>query len=192
MADAVPGGARAKYGAVVGNKLAEFAQQLLHPAMDAGDPTWHRSKLFLGDLRDNYVWGRRHPRCVAYGSRGGSRRGGTGADLGAGPWRLVRAVDRVARTTILGALARYLWCRSRHWRLPSWHQFPIGLDLSPSHPLDRRGLGAGRVGTIAGPLLGGILLGLGWRAQAIFIALSAPAFGVTLLMAALGRLRRSW
>jgi MFS transporter, AAHS family, 4-hydroxybenzoate transporter len=53
-------------------------------------------------------------------------------------------------------------------------------------------LGAGRVGTIAGPLLGGILLGLGWRAQAIFIALSAPAFGVTLLMAALGRLRRSW
>jgi MFS transporter, AAHS family, 4-hydroxybenzoate transporter len=51
-------------------------------------------------------------------------------------------------------------------------------------------LGAGRVGTIAGPLLGGILLGLGWRAQAIFVALSVPAFGVTLLMAALGRLRK--
>jgi MFS transporter, AAHS family, 4-hydroxybenzoate transporter len=53
-------------------------------------------------------------------------------------------------------------------------------------------LGAGRVGTIAGPLLGGMLLALGWRAQAIFIALSVPAFGVALLMAILGRLRRSW
>jgi AAHS family 4-hydroxybenzoate transporter-like MFS transporter len=51
-------------------------------------------------------------------------------------------------------------------------------------------LGAGRVGTICGPLLGGALLGLGWRPQAIFVALSVPAFGVTLLMATLGRLRR--
>ena len=51
-------------------------------------------------------------------------------------------------------------------------------------------LGAGRVGTIAGPLLGGMLVALGWRAQAIFIALSVPAFGVALLMAILGRLRR--
>jgi AAHS family 4-hydroxybenzoate transporter-like MFS transporter len=51
-------------------------------------------------------------------------------------------------------------------------------------------LGAGRVGTIAGPLLGGMLLALAWRAQAIFIALSVPAFGVALLMAILGRLRR--
>jgi MFS transporter, AAHS family, 4-hydroxybenzoate transporter len=53
-------------------------------------------------------------------------------------------------------------------------------------------LGAGRVGTIAGPLLGGTLLALGWRAQAIFIALSVPAFCVALLMAALGRLRNNW
>jgi AAHS family 4-hydroxybenzoate transporter-like MFS transporter len=53
-------------------------------------------------------------------------------------------------------------------------------------------LGAGRAGTIAGPLLGGTLLALGWRAQAIFIALSVPAFCVTLLMAALGRLRNTW
>jgi AAHS family 4-hydroxybenzoate transporter-like MFS transporter len=51
-------------------------------------------------------------------------------------------------------------------------------------------LGAGRVGTIAGPLLGGMLLALGWRAQAIFIALSVPAFGVAMLMTILGRLRR--
>jgi len=46
-------------------------------------------------------------------------------------------------------------------------------------------LGAGRVGTIAGPLLGGILLALGFRAQDIFVAASIPAFAVTLLMAIL-------
>ena len=50
-------------------------------------------------------------------------------------------------------------------------------------------LGAGRVGTIAGPLLGGILLALGFRAQDIFVAASVPAFGVTVLMATLGRHR---
>jgi AAHS family 4-hydroxybenzoate transporter-like MFS transporter len=50
-------------------------------------------------------------------------------------------------------------------------------------------LGAGRVGTIAGPLLGGILLALGFRTQDIFVVASIPAFGVALLMAVLGRLR---
>jgi AAHS family 4-hydroxybenzoate transporter-like MFS transporter len=53
-------------------------------------------------------------------------------------------------------------------------------------------LGAGRVGTIAGPLLGGVLLAYGFRAQDIIAAAAVPAFGVTLLMAILGRLRRSW
>ena len=52
-------------------------------------------------------------------------------------------------------------------------------------------LGAGRVGAVAGPLLGGVLLSLGWRAQTIFIALAIPAFGVTSLMAILGRVRHS-
>jgi MFS transporter, AAHS family, 4-hydroxybenzoate transporter len=52
-------------------------------------------------------------------------------------------------------------------------------------------LGAGRVGTIAGPLLGGVLLAYGFRAQAIITAAAAPAFGVALLMAILGRFRRS-
>lgn len=52
-------------------------------------------------------------------------------------------------------------------------------------------LGAGRVGTIAGPLLGGLLLGLGFRARSIFVAAAIPAFVTTLLMAILGRLRRS-
>jgi AAHS family 4-hydroxybenzoate transporter-like MFS transporter len=52
-------------------------------------------------------------------------------------------------------------------------------------------LGAGRVGTITGPLLGGVLLALGFRAQQIFVAAAIPAFGAALLMAILGRLRRS-
>jgi AAHS family 4-hydroxybenzoate transporter-like MFS transporter len=51
-------------------------------------------------------------------------------------------------------------------------------------------LGAGRVGTIAGPLLGGVLLTLGFRPQKIFIAAAIPAFAATLLMAILGQLRR--
>jgi MFS transporter, AAHS family, 4-hydroxybenzoate transporter len=52
-------------------------------------------------------------------------------------------------------------------------------------------LGAGRVGTIAGPLLGGVLLALGFRAQQVFVAAAMPAFGATLLMAILGRFRHS-
>jgi AAHS family 4-hydroxybenzoate transporter-like MFS transporter len=53
-------------------------------------------------------------------------------------------------------------------------------------------LGCGRVGTIAGPLLGGVLLALGWRSQHIFAAAAIPAFGTTLSMAILGRVRRTW
>jgi AAHS family 4-hydroxybenzoate transporter-like MFS transporter len=53
-------------------------------------------------------------------------------------------------------------------------------------------LGAGRVGSIAGPLLGGVLLACGFRARDIIVAAAVPAFGVTLFMAILGRLRRSW
>jgi AAHS family 4-hydroxybenzoate transporter-like MFS transporter len=52
-------------------------------------------------------------------------------------------------------------------------------------------LGLGRVGTIGGPLLGGVLLGLGFRAQGIFVTAAIPVFVVTVLMAILGRLRRS-
>ena len=52
-------------------------------------------------------------------------------------------------------------------------------------------LGLGRVGTIAGPLLGGVLLTLGFRAQGIFIAAAIPILAVTALMAMLGRLRRN-
>lgn len=52
-------------------------------------------------------------------------------------------------------------------------------------------LGAGRVGTIAGPLLGGALLTLGFRAQKIFVVAAIPVFAAALLMAILGQLRRS-
>jgi AAHS family 4-hydroxybenzoate transporter-like MFS transporter len=51
-------------------------------------------------------------------------------------------------------------------------------------------LGVGRVGSIAGPLLGGALLVLGFRTREIFVAAAIPAFGATILMAILGRLRR--
>ena len=51
-------------------------------------------------------------------------------------------------------------------------------------------LGAGRVGTITGPLLGGVLLRLGCRAQNIFLVAAIPAFGASLLMAILGRQRQ--
>jgi AAHS family 4-hydroxybenzoate transporter-like MFS transporter len=50
-------------------------------------------------------------------------------------------------------------------------------------------LGAGRVGTIGGALLGGVVLALGFRAQKIFLVASIPAFGTALLMAVLGQLR---
>lgn len=50
-------------------------------------------------------------------------------------------------------------------------------------------LGVGRIGTIAGPLLGGVLLGLGVRTQYIFVAASVPVFSCALMMAILGRIR---
>ena len=52
-------------------------------------------------------------------------------------------------------------------------------------------LGAGRGGAIAGPLAAGVLLALGFRGPDIFVSASIPAFSAALLMAALGRLRRT-
>ena len=50
-------------------------------------------------------------------------------------------------------------------------------------------LGVGRIGTIAGPLLGGLLLGLGVGTQYIFVAASVPVFGGAAMMTILRRLR---
>ena len=50
-------------------------------------------------------------------------------------------------------------------------------------------LGVGRIGSIAGPLIGGLLLGIGVRAQYIFVAASVPVFSDAVMMAILGRLR---
>lgn len=53
-------------------------------------------------------------------------------------------------------------------------------------------LGAGRVGTITGPLLAGLLLGLGFTPQKLFVLAAIPAFSTALLMAILARLRPKW
>jgi AAHS family 4-hydroxybenzoate transporter-like MFS transporter len=68
-----------------------------------------------------------------------------------------------------------------------------GLIYSPSIRSTGAGwaLGMGRVGTIVGPLVGGLLLATGFRAKGIFIASAVPIFAVTAIMGTFGRLRRS-
>jgi AAHS family 4-hydroxybenzoate transporter-like MFS transporter len=51
-------------------------------------------------------------------------------------------------------------------------------------------MGAGRIGSIAGPLLGGLLLAFNLQARSIFVAISIPTLCVALLMTVLGWLRR--
>jgi AAHS family 4-hydroxybenzoate transporter-like MFS transporter len=50
-------------------------------------------------------------------------------------------------------------------------------------------MGAGSIGSIAGPLLGGLLLSVNLQPRSIFVAASIPALCVALLMVILGRLR---
>jgi MFS transporter, AAHS family, 4-hydroxybenzoate transporter len=50
-------------------------------------------------------------------------------------------------------------------------------------------MGAGRIGSIAGPLLGGMLLAVHLQPRSIFVAAFIPAMCVALLMVILGRLR---
>ena len=52
--------------------------------------------------------------------------------------------------------------------------------------------GAGRIGTIAGPLLGGALIAHGWSGRGILAAAALPALGVTLSMVGLGVAQRRW
>jgi AAHS family 4-hydroxybenzoate transporter-like MFS transporter len=68
-----------------------------------------------------------------------------------------------------------------------------GLIYSPSIRSTGAGwaLGMGRVGTIIGPLVGGLLLATGFRAKGIFIVSAVPIFAVTAIMGTFGRLRRS-
>jgi len=51
-------------------------------------------------------------------------------------------------------------------------------------------LGAGRLGTISGPLLAGFLLALGFTAPELYVLAAIPAFSTALLMAILGQMRR--
>jgi AAHS family 4-hydroxybenzoate transporter-like MFS transporter len=51
-------------------------------------------------------------------------------------------------------------------------------------------MGAGRIGSIAGPLLGGMLLASNLQPRSIFVAAFIPALCVAVLMVILGRLRR--
>jgi len=51
--------------------------------------------------------------------------------------------------------------------------------------------GVGRLGNVAGALLGGALLGLGWSSQKMLLALGAAPLINSILMRALGRLRAS-
>jgi AAHS family 4-hydroxybenzoate transporter-like MFS transporter len=52
-------------------------------------------------------------------------------------------------------------------------------------------LGFGRIGGVAGPLLGGALLAHGFSAPQIYAAAAVPAFGAMALMAVLGACKRS-
>ena len=51
--------------------------------------------------------------------------------------------------------------------------------------------GIGRLGNVAGALLGGALLGLGWSSQEMLLALGAAPLMNSMLMWALGRMRAS-
>jgi MFS transporter, AAHS family, 4-hydroxybenzoate transporter len=50
-------------------------------------------------------------------------------------------------------------------------------------------LGVGRLGNIAGPLFGGLLLALGWAPKSMLLLISVPAFLLSLILLALARAR---
>ena len=49
--------------------------------------------------------------------------------------------------------------------------------------------GVGRLGNIAGPLFGGLLLTLGWAPGSILQAMAVPAFALTLALLLLAQMR---
>ncbi|HXS08081.1 MAG TPA: MFS transporter [Rhizomicrobium sp.] len=50
-------------------------------------------------------------------------------------------------------------------------------------------LGVGRLGNIAGPLFGGLLLALGWAPKSMLLLIALPAFLLSLILLALARVR---
>ena len=52
-------------------------------------------------------------------------------------------------------------------------------------------LGVGRLGNIAGPLFGGLLLALGWPPKHMLLAISAPAFLLAAMLLLLAKTRGS-
>ena len=139
----VPGRACRQHGIVMGNELAQSAEQLLHLAVDAGDLARHRGEPLLGDLRYDDVWAGHDLGRLVDGAPGGPSRRGTSVDLGAGVWRFVRAVDWIVRSAVRVVLSHHLWRWHRRWRMPAWNQLAIGPDLSANDPLNRSGLGVG-------------------------------------------------
>lgn len=130
----------------------------------------------------------------------------------AGPFFTAPFVDRLGIERVLTcALALGAFCvfAIGAFHLPYWLLFAVlfGAGLGGSsqggiitlsclaYPAGIRSsgagwaLGAGRIGSIAGPILGGLLLALNLQPQSIFVAASIPALCVVLLMVILGRLR---
>jgi MFS transporter, AAHS family, 4-hydroxybenzoate transporter len=95
-----------------------------------------------------------------------------------------------ASSVLLAALRRHL----RRWDGRQLHGGIITLSCL-AYPTGIRStgaswaVGAGRIGSIAGPLLGGLLLASNLQPRSIFVAASIPALCVALLMVILGRLR---
>ena len=50
-------------------------------------------------------------------------------------------------------------------------------------------LGVGRLGNIAGPLFGGLLLALGWAPKSMLLLIAVPAFLLSVILMALAQAR---
>jgi len=130
----------------------------------------------------------------------------------AGPFITAPFVDKVGIERVLScALALGAFCvlAIGAFHLPLWLLFAVicGAGIGGScmggiitlsclaYPIGIRSagaswaMGAGRIGSIAGPLLGGLLLAFHLQPRIIFVAAFIPALCIALLMVMLGRLR---
>jgi len=131
----------------------------------------------------------------------------------AGPFITAPFVDKVGIERVLScaqALGAFCVFCAGAFHLPFWLLFAILCDAGIGgscqggiitlsclrYPTGIRAtgtswaMGAGRIDSIAGPLLGGLLLAFHLQPRSIFVAVSIPALCVALLMTVLGRLRR--